>query len=81
MATAIIHSARRMLAGRISAAGPVCGPIQLMVARPKASAPQASDQGPIRQLASPSPSPPAVADMSSSSPAQNTASAMAPQTI
>ena len=51
MATAIIHSARRMLPGMISAAGPVCGPSQLIVARPKASAPQTSDHGPIRQAA------------------------------
>ncbi len=62
-----------MLPGEIMADGPASVPIQLMVARPKANEPHTSDQGPIRQVARPSPSWPAAAAMSASRPAQNAA--------
>ena len=82
-ATPIIHRARMMLPGTIAVddVSAVCGPSQLRVARPKASAPHASDQGPTRQPASPSPSCPAATDMSISRPQQNAASAIAPHRI
>lgn len=70
-----------MLPGQISSAGPPCAPGQLMVARPKASAPHTRDHGPIRQLARPRPSCLAATDMSGSRPPQNAASAIAPHRI
>ena len=77
-ATAVNHSARVMLAGRICAVSPDCGCAQVMLAIPSVSAHHNKNHEPSFHCARPKPSRPASAEHAAKSPPHQAVSARPP---